>query len=101
MDSWVLFAQTQLRPTQLTGETFYNILKKQGVIFTHSSLMMTLADSNKTKREIQTTKVNIRFGSRVLPQNLVAIAEAKGNNTLLGIDFLESCRIVNNLKQKT
>ena len=45
--------------------------------------------------------MKIRLGGHTLPLNLVAILEAKGNNTLLGIDFLESSKITLNLKQKT
>ena len=83
------------------GETLNQILKKHGVIFSPSSFMMILANGSKTKGEIQTTRVKIRLGSRTLPLNLVSIPEAKGNNTLLVIDFLESSGIVLKLKQKT
>ena len=85
----------------IAGETLYHILKKQGVIFTPSSLMMTLANASKTKREVQTTRVKICLGGHTLPLNLVAIPEEKGNNTLLDVVFLESSGIVLNLKQKT
>ena len=67
----------------IAGEILYHILKKQRVIFTPSSLMMTLANGSKTKREIQTTRVKICIRGRTLPLSLVAIPEAKGNNILL------------------
>ena len=81
---------------------FYQILKKQGIIFTPSSFLMTLVNGSKIKREIQTTRVKIHLGGLTLPLNLAAIPEAKGNTIqYLWIDFLESSGIILNLKQKT
>ncbi|GFT34745.1 transposon Ty3-G Gag-Pol polyprotein [Nephila pilipes] len=74
----------------IAGETLYHILKKQGTTFSTGSLTVSLADGSKIEREVNTTCVKIRLGSRTLPLNLVAIPGAKNNSTLLGMDFLES-----------
>ncbi|GFT66845.1 retrovirus-related Pol polyprotein from transposon 17.6 [Nephila pilipes] len=85
----------------IAGETLYHILKKQGTTFSTGSLTVYLADGRKIEREINTTCVQIRLAGRTLPLNLVAIPGAKNNNTLLGMDFLESSGIVLNVKRKT
>ncbi|GFU00573.1 retrovirus-related Pol polyprotein from transposon opus [Nephila pilipes] len=85
----------------IAGETLYHILKKQGTTFSTGFLTMSLADGSKIEKEANTTCVMIRLGGRTLPLNLVAIPGAKNNNTLLGIDFLESSGIVLNVKRKT
>ncbi|GFT72087.1 retrovirus-related Pol polyprotein from transposon 17.6 [Nephila pilipes] len=85
----------------IAGETLYHILKKQGTTFTTGSLTVSLADGNKIERYVNTTCVKIRLGGHTLPLNLVAIPGAKNNNTLLGMDFLESSGIVLNVKRKT
>ncbi|GFT20191.1 hypothetical protein NPIL_704461 [Nephila pilipes] len=61
--------------------------------------VVSLADGSKIEREVNTTCVKIRLGGRTLP--LVAIPGAKNNNTLLGMDVLESSGIVLNVKRKT
>ncbi|GFU33508.1 hypothetical protein NPIL_225771 [Nephila pilipes] len=45
--------------------------------------------------------MKIRFGGRTLALNLVAIPAREKNNTLSGMDFLESSGIVLNVKRKT
>ncbi|GFU46339.1 CCHC-type domain-containing protein [Nephila pilipes] len=85
----------------IAGETLYHILKKQGTTFSTGSLIVCLADGSKIEREVNTTCVKIRLGGRTLPLNLVVIPGAKNNNTLLGMDFLESFGIVLNVKRKT
>ncbi|GFS32479.1 CCHC-type domain-containing protein [Nephila pilipes] len=85
----------------IAGETLYHILKKQGTTFTTGSLTVFLADGNKIEREVNTTCVKIHLGGGTLPLNLVAIPRAKNNNTLLGMDFLESSGIFLNVKRKT
>ncbi|GFT86242.1 transposon Ty3-G Gag-Pol polyprotein [Nephila pilipes] len=85
----------------IAGKTLYHILKKQGTTFSTGSLTVYLADGSKIEREINTTCVQIRLGGRTLPLNLVVIPGAKNNNTLLGMDFLESSGIVLNVKRET
>ncbi|GFU27245.1 retrovirus-related Pol polyprotein from transposon 17.6, partial [Nephila pilipes] len=85
----------------IAGETLYHILKKQGTTFSTGSLTVSLADGSKIEREVNTTCGKIRLGGRTLPLNLVAIPGEKNNNTLLGMDFLESSGIVLNVKRKT
>ncbi|GFS85264.1 retrovirus-related Pol polyprotein from transposon 17.6 [Nephila pilipes] len=85
----------------IAGETLYHILKKQGTTFSTGSLTVSLTDGSKIEREVNTTCVKIRLGGRTFPLNLVTIPEAKNNNTLLGMDFLESSGIVLNVKRKT
>ncbi|GFT57281.1 retrovirus-related Pol polyprotein from transposon 17.6 [Nephila pilipes] len=85
----------------IAGETLYHILKKQGTTFSTGSLTVALADGSKIEREVNTTCVKIRLGGRTLPLKLVALPGAKNNNTLLGMDFLESSGILLNVKRKT
>ncbi|GFT30780.1 CCHC-type domain-containing protein [Nephila pilipes] len=84
----------------IADETLYDILKKNGTTFTIGSLTMSLVDGSKIEREVNTTCVKICLGGRTLPLNLVAIPGAK-NNTLMGMDFLESSGIVLNVRRKT
>ncbi|GFU36030.1 retrovirus-related Pol polyprotein from transposon 17.6 [Nephila pilipes] len=85
----------------IAGETLYHVLKKQETTFSTGSLTVFLADGSKLEREVNTTCVKISLGGRTLPRKLVAIPGAKNNNTLLGMDFLESSEIVLNVKRKT
>ena len=61
----------------IADETLYHTFKKKKEIFTFSSLMKTLDDDNKLKREIQTTTMKIHIGGHTLPLNLVTITEEK------------------------
>ncbi|GFT18047.1 hypothetical protein NPIL_329421 [Nephila pilipes] len=59
------------------------------------------SDGRKIEREVNTTCVKIRLGGRTLPLNLFAIPGVKNNNTLLGMEIVESSGIVLNVKRKT
>ncbi|GFR28945.1 hypothetical protein TNCT_515391 [Trichonephila clavata] len=61
---------------------------------------MSLADGHKSEVEVYTTSVVIRLEERVIRTQLIILPYAKGNRTLLGMDFLQKAGIVLNLKHR-
>ncbi|GFS93870.1 retrovirus-related Pol polyprotein from transposon opus [Nephila pilipes] len=63
-------------------------------------LSMSLADGQKSELEVYTTSVVIKLEGRVIRTPLIALPYAKGNRTLLGMNFLQKAGIVLNLKHR-
>ncbi|GFY35860.1 retrovirus-related Pol polyprotein from transposon 17.6 [Trichonephila clavipes] len=63
-------------------------------------MQMTLADGRTQTTEILTTSVDIRIQGKVIPTELLILKNARGNRTLLGIDFLTAAGIVLDLQRK-
>ncbi|GFU62373.1 hypothetical protein TNCV_318821 [Trichonephila clavipes] len=61
---------------------------------------MSLADGHESKVEVYTTSVVIRLERRVICTSLIALPYAKGNRTLLGMDFLQKAGSVLNLRHQ-
>ncbi|GBL99604.1 hypothetical protein AVEN_68862-1 [Araneus ventricosus] len=62
---------------------------------------MVLADGSQTNMEAYTAPVSIDVEGRTVPIEMLALPKAKGNQTLLGTDFLEKSGIVLDLKNKS
>ncbi|GFT84256.1 uncharacterized protein TNCV_1150491 [Trichonephila clavipes] len=63
-------------------------------------MQMTLADGHTQTTEILTTSVDIGIQGKVIATELIILKNAKGNRTLLGIDFLTAAGIVLDLQRK-
>ncbi|GFW41429.1 hypothetical protein TNCV_465201 [Trichonephila clavipes] len=63
-------------------------------------MQMTLADGRTQTTEILTTSVGISIQGKVIPTELLFLKNARGNRTLLGIDFLTAAGIVLDLQRK-
>ncbi|GFW22508.1 retrovirus-related Pol polyprotein from transposon 17.6 [Trichonephila clavipes] len=63
-------------------------------------MQMTLADGRTQTTEILTTSVDIGIQGKVIATQLIILKYAKGNRTLLDIDFLTDTGIVLDLQRK-
>ncbi|GFU93228.1 hypothetical protein TNCV_4217541 [Trichonephila clavipes] len=63
-------------------------------------MQMTLAEGRTQTTEILTTSVDISIQGKVIPTELLFLKNARGNRTLLGIDFLTAAGIVLDLQRK-
>ncbi|GFT26003.1 transposon Tf2-8 polyprotein [Trichonephila clavipes] len=63
-------------------------------------MQMTLADGRTQTTEILTTSVDISIQGKVIPTELLILKNARGNRTLLGIDFLTAAGIVLDLQKE-
>ncbi|GFX77733.1 retrovirus-related Pol polyprotein from transposon 17.6 [Trichonephila clavipes] len=63
-------------------------------------MQMTLADGRTQTTEILKTSVDISIQGKVIPTELLILKNARGNRTLLGIDFLTAAGIVLDLQRK-
>ncbi|GFS58116.1 retrovirus-related Pol polyprotein from transposon 297 [Trichonephila clavipes] len=84
----------------VAGEKFYNLLKQKGLNFEVKTMQMTLDDGRTQTTEILTTSVDIGIQGKVIATELIILKNAKGNRTLLGIDFLTAAGIVLDLQRK-
>ncbi|GFQ69654.1 retrovirus-related Pol polyprotein from transposon opus, partial [Trichonephila clavata] len=84
----------------IAGEPLYLLLQKEGANFQKTQITMSLADGHKSEVEVYTTSVVIRLEERVIRTQLIILPYAKGNRTLLGMDFLQKAGIVLNLKHR-
>lgn len=83
----------------VAGEKLYNLLKQHGLNFEDKVINMTLADGHIQQTEILTTIVDITVQGKVIPTELIVLKNAKGNRTLLGVDFLKASGIVLDLQK--
>ncbi|GFU23315.1 retrovirus-related Pol polyprotein from transposon opus [Trichonephila clavipes] len=84
----------------VAGEKLYHLLKQKGLNFEEKTMQMTLADGRTQTTEILTTSVDISIQGKVIPTELLILKNARGNRTLLGIDFLTAAGIVLDLQRK-
>ncbi|GFX92809.1 uncharacterized protein TNCV_2657231 [Trichonephila clavipes] len=84
----------------VAGEKLYHLLKQKGLNFEEKIMQMTLADGRTQTTEILTTSVDITIQGKVIPTELLILKNARGNRTLLGIDFLTAAGIVLDLQRK-
>ncbi|GFS36405.1 CCHC-type domain-containing protein [Nephila pilipes] len=82
----------------IAAETLYLLLQRKGVNFQKTRLSISLADSQNSKVEVHITNVVIKLEGRVIRTPLIALPYAKGNRTLLGMDFSQNVGFVLNLK---
>ncbi|GFU27837.1 transposon Tf2-6 polyprotein [Nephila pilipes] len=83
-------ADTGARPV---SEFMFKFLKKRGQKFTEFYLSMCLADGQQSKSLVQKTTVPITICGRTFQTDLIFLPHAKGDRTLLGVDFLKTSGI--------
>ncbi|GFV17491.1 hypothetical protein TNCV_1272781 [Trichonephila clavipes] len=84
----------------VAGEKLYHLLKQKGLNFEKKTMQMTFDDGRTQTTEILTTSVDISIQGKVLPSELLILKNARGNTTLLGIDFLTAAGIILDLQRK-
>ncbi|GFX97032.1 uncharacterized protein TNCV_1997641 [Trichonephila clavipes] len=84
----------------VAGEKLFHLLKQKGLNFEEKTMQMTLADGCTQTTEILATSVDIGIQGKVIATELIILKNAKGNRSLLGIDFLTAAGIVLDLQRK-
>ncbi|GBM62381.1 Transposon Tf2-9 polyprotein [Araneus ventricosus] len=72
----------------------FNFLQKRGQKFIEIDLAMCLADGQQSTSTVLKTTVPITVHGRTFRIDLIFLPHAKGNRTLLGVDFLRQSGIV-------
>ncbi|GFR24598.1 hypothetical protein TNCT_602111 [Trichonephila clavata] len=85
---------------QLLAKPCISFYKKKEPISKRLKSLCPLADGHKSEVEVYTTSVVIRLEERVIRTQLIILPYAKGNRTLLGMDFLQKAGIVLNLRHR-
>ncbi|GFW33281.1 uncharacterized protein TNCV_2859591 [Trichonephila clavipes] len=82
----------------MAGESMFQIFKDKGLLFRETTLAMSLADGQQITGEALTTQVMVEIERRSVLTKFIILPKAKGNRTLLGIDFLSSAGFVLDVK---
>ncbi|GFW00701.1 transposon Tf2-8 polyprotein [Trichonephila clavipes] len=77
----------------LGGELMFKFLRNRGQKFSEFHLAMCLADGQQSTSLVQKATVPITVGGRTFQIDLIFLPHAKGNRTLLGVDFLRTSGI--------
>ncbi|GFY75320.1 transposon Tf2-6 polyprotein [Trichonephila inaurata madagascariensis] len=80
------------------GELMFKFLKNRGLKFSKFHLAMCLADGQQSASLVQKATVPITIGGRTFQIDLIFLPHAKGNRTLLGVDFLKISGIVMDMR---
>ncbi|GFY75144.1 retrovirus-related Pol polyprotein from transposon 17.6 [Trichonephila inaurata madagascariensis] len=76
----------------------YQVFRDKGHLFQETTLAMSLADGQQTTGDTFTTQVMVEIEGRSVLTKFIILPKAKGNRTLLGIDFLSSAGLVLDVK---
>ncbi|GFS63036.1 retrovirus-related Pol polyprotein from transposon opus [Nephila pilipes] len=74
------------------------VFKDTGLIFQETSLTMSLEEGQQTTGEILTTQKIVEIEKRSILTGFIILRKAKGNQTLLGTDFLSLAGLVLDVK---
>ncbi|GFU03720.1 transposon Tf2-6 polyprotein [Nephila pilipes] len=77
----------------------FKFLKNRGQKLTELYLSMRLADGQQSTSLVQKATVPITICRRTFQTDLIFLPHAKGNRTLLGVDFLKTSGIVMNMRK--
>ncbi|GFW17414.1 retrovirus-related Pol polyprotein from transposon 297 [Trichonephila clavipes] len=80
------------------GELMFKFLRNRGQKFSEFHLAMCLADGQQSTSLVQKATVPITVGGRTFQIDLIFLPHAKGNRTLLGVDFLRTSGIVMDMR---
>ncbi|GFX19446.1 retrovirus-related Pol polyprotein from transposon 297 [Trichonephila clavipes] len=80
------------------GELMFKFLRNRGQKFSEFHLAMCLADGQQSTSLVQNATVPITVGGRIFQIDLIFLPHAKGNRTLLGVDFLRTSGIVMDMR---
>lgn len=86
--------------TSVAGYKLFQKLKEKEVEFQRVAAEIVLADGIPREEIVYSTIVNIIIGKRIRKIRFICLPKAKGNRTLIGIDFLEQANIVLDLADR-
>ncbi|GFS63555.1 retrovirus-related Pol polyprotein from transposon 297 [Trichonephila clavipes] len=78
----------------IAGEKLFKFLQEHDVIFTNKRISFMMADGIRQTVMALSTVIDLYIECKVIPTEFLVLPEAKGNKTLLGLDFLNAARIV-------
>ncbi|GFT81638.1 retrovirus-related Pol polyprotein from transposon 412 [Nephila pilipes] len=82
------------------GELMFKFLRNRGLKFTGLYLSIRLADDQQSTPLAQKATMPVTVCGRTFRTGLIFLPHAKGNRTLLGVDFLKTSGIVMNILRK-
>ncbi|GFY46382.1 retrovirus-related Pol polyprotein from transposon 412 [Trichonephila inaurata madagascariensis] len=80
------------------GELMFKFLRNRGQKFSEFHLAVCLADGQQYTSLVRKATVPITIGGRTFQIDLIFLPHAKGNHTLLGVDFLRTSGIVMDMR---
>ncbi|GFR18361.1 retrovirus-related Pol polyprotein from transposon 297 [Trichonephila clavata] len=78
----------------IAGEKLFKFLQEHGITFTNKVISFMMADGIRQTITALRTVVDLYIEGKVIPTEFLVLPEAKGNKTLLGLDFLNAAGIV-------
>ncbi|GFR18261.1 uncharacterized protein TNCT_577631 [Trichonephila clavata] len=78
----------------IAGEKLFKFLQEHGITFTDKVISFMMADGIRQTSTALRTVVDLYIEGKVIPTEFLVLPEAKGNKTLLGLDFLNAAGIV-------
>ncbi|GFT00040.1 retrovirus-related Pol polyprotein from transposon 297 [Trichonephila clavipes] len=78
----------------IAGEKMFKFLQEHDVTFTNKRISFMMADGIRQTIMALSTVVDLYIEGKVIPTEFLALPDAKGNKTLLGLDFLNAAGIV-------
>jgi hypothetical protein len=84
----------------VAGYRLYQKMKSIKQEFLSTTMKVTLADGVAKSKEVLYTTVTVKVESRHIPITFIVFPDAKDNDTLLGVDFVEDAKIIINVPNK-
>ncbi|GFV60834.1 retrovirus-related Pol polyprotein from transposon 297 [Trichonephila clavipes] len=78
----------------IAGEKMFKFLQEHDVTFTNKRISFMMADGIRQIIMALSTVVDLYIEGKVIPTEFIVLLDAKGNKTLLGLDFLNAAGIV-------
>ncbi|GFY11488.1 retrovirus-related Pol polyprotein from transposon 297 [Trichonephila clavipes] len=78
----------------IAGEKIFKFLQEHDVTFTNKRISFMMADGIRRTIMALSTVVNLYIEGKVIPTEFLVLPDAKGNKTLLGLDFFNAAGIV-------
>ncbi|GFX83485.1 transposon Ty3-I Gag-Pol polyprotein [Trichonephila clavipes] len=78
----------------IAGEKMFKFLQEHDVIFTNKRISFMMADGIRQTIMALSTVVDLYIEGKVFATKFLVLPDAKGNKTLLGLDFLNAAGII-------
>ncbi|GFV41376.1 uncharacterized protein TNCV_1302361 [Trichonephila clavipes] len=78
----------------IAGEKMFKFLQEHDVTFTNKRISFMMADGIRQSIISLSTVIDLYIEGKVIPTEFLVFPEAKGNKTLLVLDFLNAAGIV-------
>ncbi|GFT42205.1 retrovirus-related Pol polyprotein from transposon 297 [Trichonephila clavipes] len=78
----------------IAGENMFKFLQEHDVTYTNKRISFMMADGIRQTIMALSTVVDLYFGGKVISTEFLVLPDAKGNKTLLGLDFLNAAGII-------